>query len=498
MHRINQLTLGDQMLNISGSVLCNGPLVTNSNLTLLSTASGTAYIDGTGTGTISGNVTMQRYLATGGYKYFSSPFSNATVNQFSEEVHLNKPFPRFYSYDESDLSTSGWVDYTNVSGNLEQMHGYAVNFGPLDTSLIVSVTGTVTNGPISRNLNNSGGTFTQGFNLVGNPYPSPIDWNSASGWTKTNIEACLYYFRAENDGVYNDQYSGYYYYYVSDAAQTGDADNIIPSMQAFFVHALSNGTLAMNNSVRTIHSNPTFIKGEAQIKPLLELSASFTKTPEQEDPLIIYFDEKGTNDFDGQLDAYKLMNTSHARPNFYSVADDGKILAINALPVSGDSLRTIPLGIKTEQSGQVFFRLRRQVALPEGTHILLHDALTSTDRLIDSIKGYKVSLAAGEYKDRFSISFYFKEKSIPESWPGQDFLNAYFSSGRLISDIGIITGNHGKISLSNITGQTLFTKDISSIGFHEFDVSLKPGIYIITYSTGKLRLSKKIFISDIN
>jgi hypothetical protein len=294
-------------------------------------------------------------------------------------------------------------------------------------------------------------------------------------------------------------YSGNYYYYISDALQTGDADNIIPSMQAFFVHVAdgTTGTLAMNNSVRTTNSNPVFIKGDPEIKPLLELTASFTKTPGEEDPLLIYFDEKGTNNFDGQLDAYKLMNTSPVRPNFYSIADDGKILAINALPVNGDSLRTIPLGIKTDQSGQVFIRLKRHSGMPEGTHVLLHDNLTRTDRLIDSVKGYTVSLSAGEYKDRFSISIYYKEKSIPENWPGQDFLNAYVSYGKLIADIGIITANKGKLLLSNLTGKTVFTKDISSIGFHEFDASLKPGIYIITYTTGKLRVSKKLFIWDI-
>ena len=68
-------------LNITGIVTAqNGNLSSGGNLTLVSTAAQTALIDGSGTGTVTGNVTMQRYLPSGfGYKYFSSPFQSATV-----------------------------------------------------------------------------------------------------------------------------------------------------------------------------------------------------------------------------------------------------------------------------------------------------------------------------------------------------------------------------------------------------------------------------------
>ena len=51
-------------------------------------------------------------------------------------------------------------------------------------------------------------TYTKGFNLVGNPYPSAIDWDAASGWTKTNIDNAVYYFKASA----TDQYGGTYSY----------------------------------------------------------------------------------------------------------------------------------------------------------------------------------------------------------------------------------------------------------------------------------------------
>ncbi|MCK7536873.1 MAG: hypothetical protein MZV63_40900 [Marinilabiliales bacterium] len=60
----------------------NGSLASDGHLTLLSDAVQTALIDGSGGGSVTGTVTMQRYLTSKyGYKYFSSPFTAATVNR---------------------------------------------------------------------------------------------------------------------------------------------------------------------------------------------------------------------------------------------------------------------------------------------------------------------------------------------------------------------------------------------------------------------------------
>ncbi|HZM12632.1 MAG TPA: hypothetical protein VFB86_00485, partial [Bacteroidales bacterium] len=69
-------------LNATGVVLVqSGTLESDGNLTLVSAATQTALIDGSGAGNVTGNVTMQRYLSPGfGYKYFSSPFQAATVS----------------------------------------------------------------------------------------------------------------------------------------------------------------------------------------------------------------------------------------------------------------------------------------------------------------------------------------------------------------------------------------------------------------------------------
>ncbi len=136
------LTAGQKL---SGILLVDGHLNSDGNLTLLSTPSGTALINGAGTGQVSGNVTMERYLNSGfGYKYFSSPFQAATVGEFGDDINLAASSTSFYRYDEA-RTASGWVNYkttTNVPG---PMAGYAVNMGTVNAPNTVDVTAVVNN-----------------------------------------------------------------------------------------------------------------------------------------------------------------------------------------------------------------------------------------------------------------------------------------------------------------------------------------------------------------
>jgi len=150
-------------------------------------------------------------------------------------MDLASSWPMFYRYDESRTS-SGWVSYSAGTLPLVPLEGYAVNFGSVTAPHTADVTGEVNNGSVSVTLFNNNNAYTKGFNLAGNPYPSPVDWNAA-GWTKTGIDNALYFFRTST----TDEYGGTYSSYVNGISSDGVADNIIPSMQGFFVH-VSDGT----------------------------------------------------------------------------------------------------------------------------------------------------------------------------------------------------------------------------------------------------------------
>jgi hypothetical protein len=404
---MNSLTLNDQMMSLNGILLCNGPLTTNGNLTLLSTVAQTALIDGSGSGQVSGNVIIQRYLPSGfGYKYVSSPFQAATVNEFSNDLDLAASFPTFYKYDEN-RNSSGWVSYTTTTNFLNPMQGYAANFGSAVAAKTVDAAGVVNNGSLSITLYNNNQPYTLGFNLVGNPYPSPINWGAASGWTKTNIDNALYYFQAGS----TDQYTGTYSTYINGISSDGLATNIIPSMQGFFVHVSNGsfpvtGTLGITNSVRTNDLTHAFLKSvRTDTLPLLRITAGFADNGTPSDPAVIYFDTLATQLFDKNLDALKLMNTDILVPNLYAMTPDSQRLSISAIPIPVDSIRSIPLGIKTAKDGWITFKAVDMKQMPTERYIYLVDSVAGMNQDLKLNPQYRIFLKAGEYDNRFSLAF---------------------------------------------------------------------------------------------
>jgi hypothetical protein len=483
--------------SLGGILLCNGTFNANGNLTLLSSDYQTAIIDGSGTGEVNGNVTIQRYLFSGfGYKYLSSPFQAATVSEFSDNMKLADPFPAFYEYDESS-ATSGWVTYIDPAGVLNPMQGYAVNFGDAEPPIVFDVTGVVNNGSLSTTLYNHNNTYSQGFNLIGNPYPSPIDWDAPSGWTKINIDNALYYFETST----TDQYGGTYVTYADGVSSNGMATNLIPSMQGFFVHVTDGswpvtGTLAMNNSVRVTDLTHPLTKSDINSRPLIRLTAEFSDDTVSVDPLVIYFDEKATDKFDGQFDALKLMNTDLMVPNLYAVGPDGVKLSISALPVISDTLYKVPLGLKINRDGKIIFKIHDLEGNLADMDIYISDIAAKTEQDLLSGQDYRLDLTTGQYENRFFLNFHNNGTGIPDYTGESDLFSIYCSHGILKLKINSLPGADATLIICDLIGQILSVKKFYEPGYYEFNPGIKNGIYIASFFSGTRKCSKKIFIQN--
>lgn len=489
------VTLGGT-LSISGIVWpVSGAFNSGGFLTLLSTASQTALVSGSGSGSISGNINVQRYLSNAyGYKYLSSPVGNATVAQLSGYLSSTATIPKIYRYDENNTNAgaaiSGWVNYTTSSNPLNVMEGYAVNLGSSASPALVTISGTANSGSVSNTLYNHNALYTQGFNLVGNPYPSPIDWNAVSGWTRTNIDGAIYFFSANGD-----EYSGTYSSYTNGIAGA-DGDNIIPAMQGFFVHVSSgnsSGTLGMNNSVRINKMNPTFKSAEVGNRKILRFSASFDENASIPDPFVLYFDESSTMKFDPETDALKLMNTNQSVPNVYAITPDVRQLSISGIPIPSDSLTKIPLGIKILKNGWVNFSARDIEQLPASLYLYLYDSENKSYTDLKTSPKYRFYLKSGQYDQRFdlvmsksdlTVSAPLKEKPFKVTRNGSTY-QANILPGSIES---------GVLYVRNMAGQTIQQINIDRQQTIEICQGVQSGVYIVTIVSGDRIFSEKTLI----
>lgn len=504
------------IIEITGTLKVeNGTFDTGNELTLISTVDQTALIDGSGSGEVIGLVSMQRYLDRSfGYKYFSTPFKNSVVGDFSPFMSFEDPatgFPHFYRYNENRnvsinetlKDATGWEPYIDQNNPLNVSEGYALNFGSSTAPQTIELIGEVNNGTISsRQLKNNHREYTKGFHLVGNPYPSPIDWDSAQGWTRNNIDDGIYFFTASDD----NQYTGTYTAYVNDISTEdplidGRSSNIIPSMQGFFIKVsdsntqdLITGSFGMDNNVRVSNFEQEFYRSQlSEQKSLIRLEAGF-KSSNQKDAMVIYFSPYATPDFEKEMDAHKLMNTDPEVPSFYNITEDKKELAINAIPLPETrSYKKIPLGIKADQSGQMTINLASIENISPNFNIYLIDHLKGIGQNLSRKPEYAFNIKAGTYNSRFELMFSEKEVTNPAIAFNEPF-NVEVRNGEVIVKLNLEEKQRGILHATTMTGQILQIK--SGVGKDEviFEGITSDGVYIINLQLGKTQLAKKIVI----
>jgi fibronectin-binding autotransporter adhesin len=456
-------------------------------LTLLSTPTETALIDWTGAGSVLGNVTMQRYLASGfGYHYISSPFQSATVAGLADDINLADTFSNIYRYDETLLS-AGWVNHSLSTNPLNPVEGYAINCGNSSAAKTIDISGVVNDGNTSSNtISNNNNTYTQGFNLVGNPFPSPIDWDINSGWTRPKVDDAIYYFNASP----TDRYGGTYSSYINGVSSDGIASNIIASMQGFFVHVNNGSTsITVKNTARVNSLSPVFHKqAGSNDKGLVRISVEHDQSNTVSDAAVVYFDEHGAHAFQEDLDALKMLNTDKRVPNLYIVSGERK-LAINAIAQPSDATSAVPLELEVNQNGGVTFKVRDIENLPAGLHVYLADAETGIIQDLEQMPVYQQDIGKGVYSNRFYLMFSRQDRV---SIPGSEPLTMFTRGGSLFVTT---TEDKGELLVTNSIGQVVKRELLSGAGIHEVAVgSTGTGLYIVSLSTARGKKSGKVVL----
>ncbi len=405
---------------------------------------------------IYGNSKVSRYLMSDEWHYISSPISNVNSDKFGNNI---------YYYDEV-LASENWLNGWGLAENivLEDVRGYDVR-NTIDN--IVNLEGDFNTGDFGITVTNTDGAEIadhEGWNLIGNPYPSAIDWDASSGWTKTNVNDAIYIW---DESVQN------YVTYIDGVGANGGS-RYIPPMQGFFVRVPypGNGYVGMTNDVR-IANTESKLKSTGSATEGIKIKISSSAFS---DETIVRFSGEASQNFDHNLDAIKKFSTNKAVPQIYSQTLKGELLAINSYPLDNE-YSIIPVYITVASSGEYNLQFDGGWNIDYSQTIYLEDV--ENDSLID-------------LRLTNSYSFYAERKIDSKRFllhVGMPLQIKY-----TLNNVSVFGAADGEIDLTIIGGIQPLTKVEWSNGIKSEDITgLTAGEYIVTITDA----ANNIFIDTI-
>ncbi|RZA02827.1 MAG: hypothetical protein EOP47_05350 [Sphingobacteriaceae bacterium] len=257
--------------------------------------------------------------------------------------------------------------------------------------------------PASTNLSYTAATpvSVRGFNFVGNPYASAINWNNVSF---TNLDGNIW--------VYNPKLKVYATYSKSTGLGVnfnGSPGNIIPSGQGFYVKATSTAatlTFAETNKVNTQTPQSGLLLATAPVNTanVQYLRLQLTLDSLNKDESLIVFSDTSSTNFSANEDAEYLSGVGQV--NLSTKAADNTVLAINQLPFPAKS-EIIPLNVNVPADGNYKIEVPELQNIPQLYRVWLKDAFRK-DSL--NLKGtnpvYNFNAVLNDtttFKNRFSV-----------------------------------------------------------------------------------------------
>ena len=432
----------------------------NATLTIESSAAGTGSLIIDGSITNNSPITAKRYTTAGSWHGISSPLNGNTANSY----YLNGT-PEVWLKEHSE-STNAYTFLTSLSTPLSNMKGFFIWIDgteaktfEYDGELVVDEVGT------TNNLIRSATGSENGWNFVGNPFTSAIDWNAASGWTKTNIDNTIY--------QYNSASSTWTTW--NGTTGTNGGTQYIASGQGFFVSVSdgsSNGTLKMDNDVQ-VHNSTPFLKQTSTLNNFMRLELS---SGDYADETVIYLNEAASVGYDSDFDAYKLFSFNPDVPQIYS--STGDFMAANSLPLSTTHIAVDVRGADN---------MDMTISLSENSDfgaIFLTDNYSGTQtNLLDGAYNFKY---ISDFSDRFTVSFTATDIESNNA----EFYKVYAFS----NEINVIVPEklNVEIFVYNLSGQTIVrTKGYQGANKIYMD---KTGQYIVKVVDNSSVTTKKVFI----
>jgi len=373
---------------------------------------------GSGTGAISsinGNINVRTFAPGGTTGWTNLGVSGVSGNNLSAwdgqipmtcngcingTTSAGGPFISVYRYDETQSGGNEYVPMT-ASSPLNPGEGYWVYLGNGQTTtsdMTWTVSGSAVQGSVSVNLTNTSGSAYPGFNLVANPYPSPVRFRElmAVGSNSSNITNVIYIYNP--DLGLTTSYNG-----VSDiSSHSSGAKDVIPIGQGFHLEATTNTSFVFAEVAKTpsnTSSNPLLKLPQSsppseQNNPSADNSSNsmqaslirltLNSNAGAWDETVVHFHPSATAQMD-IMDARKIFpnsfNTSTANPDPKKSTISTRYLnedySINSIPVSPNGY-TVPVLVTSKVSGIYTISITETKDIPNGVCVQLKDKFTNS------------------------------------------------------------------------------------------------------------------------
>ena len=382
---------------------------TGQSFTLISDASNTGRIAVITAPRFTGNITMQRHIpgTTTGWGLLGSCITTTlaswtddfATSGFTGSTGPAGGFVSIYSYLETAPGVfdnpAAYVSATNVTNSVAIGSGRWVYLGtgPITTSdITVDVTGApkIGNHNFGVTFTASGGASEDGWNLVANPYPSNIDWNAASGWTKSNVSGTIYIWNADFN-----QFATW-----NGTSGTNGGSRFIASSQGFYVQTTAAApVLSCTENVKTATS-ATMLR-ESQNNGNGDMIRFIVKGQNQYDETLFGFKDEATAGFDVEFDAVKMRSPIPTAPSLTQVVNN-KDMAMNFVSNLNRNAK-IELRFLTTTNGDYILSFEGLNLFPANECVILRDLKTGTSVDLKKVNSYSFYAFNNDNEVRFVI-----------------------------------------------------------------------------------------------
>lgn len=382
------------------------------------------FITGVGTGgTACGSTSGNGTISTD--KYNSNGFDVTTANIVS-----------LYEYQQTDANR--WVAIPNTSTTLSKGKGYRLlyrgargvndancsnylqlNSPPAPSDQTVNVTGTITTGdvPVTVSAKTTG---TYGYTLIGNPYPSEIDFDLFRG-DATNSTVISNKYWAYDPYSSSTNYLVYTYVQGIGPEVTGNSGgtitasngNSIASGQAFFVESVNGGTATFKESFKTTTRQQGVYRTNTTLNTKIRVAFKGADDSFIDDAVIRFYNDPAVTTAESPV--YDASNFNSG--NFIASIKGNRSFSIQTRPLNFYN-DTVLVRIVSATTGNFKLNFSEYQNFTEAAQIILLDLYsgTQTDVRLNPVYLFTITSNAATQGGRFKLVFRSQASVLPLSF----------------------------------------------------------------------------------